>query len=129
MSLPPTASLCWLSTHPNSVPSSLASGLAGSLALQPDRQPSVAFPNTAPPPHSSLQKPLPRRMAPTSLNFEWPNLRISAAESNPELPQPAPPRPPTLTQSRLRKPHYLLGSMRSPACRGNPQIGLGEQAG
>jgi len=61
-------------------------------------------------------------MAPTSLNFEWPNLRISAAESNPELPQPAPPRRWTLTQSRLRKPRYLLNMSRYAADAGSTSI-------
>ena len=78
----------WLSTHPTSIRSPVAASLAGSLATQPDRDRSRAFENTTPPTHFSLDNPLLRSVAPTSLNFEWANHRVSAAESNSELPQP-----------------------------------------
>lgn len=78
----------WLSTRPMSVRSCLATALAGSLAPQAGRERGLASENTARRPHSSLENPLRRGLAPTRLNFEWPNRRISAAESNPELPQP-----------------------------------------
>jgi len=60
----------WLSTHPTSVRSCLATALAGSLAPQAGPERSLAFANTARRPHSSLENPLPRGVAPTRLNFE-----------------------------------------------------------
>jgi hypothetical protein len=60
----------WLSTHPTSIHSPVAAGLAGSLAPQPARDRHGAFANTTRPPHFSLDNPLLRGMVPTSLNFE-----------------------------------------------------------